>query len=69
MQIEAIYQDGRLEFTRPIHFKAGPVRLMIEVSPDALVEIAGAETEGAAAQVSADQHAPQTPSEPLALNM
>ena len=33
MQIEAIYQDGRLKFTRPIHFKAGPVRLLIEVPP------------------------------------
>lgn len=69
MQIEAIYQDGRLEFTRPIHFKTGPVRLLIEVSPDAVVEIAGTETAGAATQVSADQHAPRTPSEPLALNM
>lgn len=69
MQIEAIYQDGRLEFTRPMNFKTGLVRLLIEVSPDALVELAGAETAGAATQVRADQHAPQTPSEPLVLNM
>jgi predicted DNA-binding antitoxin AbrB/MazE fold protein len=70
MQIEAIYQDGRLEFTRPIHFKAGaPVRLLVEVSPDALVEIAGAETAGATTQVSADHHAPRAPSEPHAFNM
>ena len=40
MQIEAIYQNGRLEFPRPIHFKAGPVRLLIEMSPDALEETA-----------------------------
>jgi len=64
MQIEAIYQDGRLEFTRPIHFKAGPVRLLIEVPPDVLAEGAGAAT-----QASADQHASQTPSDPRAVSM
>jgi hypothetical protein len=69
MQIEAIYQDGRIEFIRPIHFKAGPVPLLIEVPPDALDEVAGAETAGAAVQVSADHRAPRTPPEPHALNM
>ena len=64
MQIEAIYQDGRLEFTRPIHFKAGPVRLLIEVPPDVL-----AETPNASHQAGTDQPAYQAPSEPHALHM
>ncbi len=33
MQIEAIYDHGRLEFVRPVHFKHDRVRLVIEV-PD-----------------------------------
>jgi hypothetical protein len=64
MQIEAIYQDGRLEFTQPIHFKTGPVRLLVEVPAEVFAEPAGA-----APQASADHRASQTLAGSNAMNM
>jgi predicted DNA-binding antitoxin AbrB/MazE fold protein len=52
MQIEAIYEHGRLEFTRPVRFKDQRVRVLVEVPEDAIVEdAAGAPTP---AEVSVD---------------
>ena len=61
MKIEAIYHDGRLQFTQPVHLKAGPVRLLIDVPPDVLAQAAGA-----APAASTDDDAAQTSSEPYA---
>ena len=38
MQVEAIYEQGRLEFTRPLQFKNDRVRLLIDVPDEALVD-------------------------------
>jgi len=32
MKIEAIYQHGRLEFTRPVAFKHEPVRVVVDIA-------------------------------------
>jgi hypothetical protein len=37
MQIEAFYEDGRLEFAQPVQLKPGPVRVIIEIPDDQLV--------------------------------
>lgn len=37
MQVEAFYQDGRLEFAQPVLLKPGPVRVRIEIPDDQLV--------------------------------
>lgn len=36
MQVEAIYNAGRLEFVQPIKLKSVPVRLMVTVPDDAI---------------------------------
>lgn len=72
MQIEAIYENGRLEFPRPIHFKQGPVRLLIEVSPEAIEDAASdaksaVEFDAAAIAAGLGEQIPQPPSAPKAL--
>ncbi|MBK1705107.1 hypothetical protein [Halochromatium glycolicum] len=42
MQIEAFYEDGRLEFAQPVQLKPGPVRVIIEIPDDQLVASAPA---------------------------
>jgi len=37
MQIEAIYDQGRLEFTSPVKLKKGPIRVRVDI-PDEDVE-------------------------------
>ncbi len=37
MQVEAIYEQGRLEFSRPVRFKRDRVRLLIEVPDEEIV--------------------------------
>lgn len=37
MQIEAIYEHGRLEFVRPMQFKRQRVRLVVDVPDDEIV--------------------------------
>lgn len=37
MQVEAIYDQGRLEFPYPLQFKHNRVRLVVEVSDDEIV--------------------------------
>jgi len=33
MQLEAIYENGKLEFARPVHLKHGRIRLIVDI-PD-----------------------------------
>ena len=63
MKIEAIYNNGRLEFTRPINLKDGPVLLLVEVPAAAI-----AATGGSATKASLGTQEPQTPAlQPQAL--
>lgn len=55
MQVEALYEDGRLEFALPVHLKPGPVRVLIEIPDDRLV------ASGQASRVSEAQQAEQRP--------
>ena len=38
MQVEAIYDQGRLEFARPIKLKHQRIRLVVEIADDEIVD-------------------------------
>ena len=68
MQIEAIYHNGRLEFTCPVHLREGPLRLLVEVPSDAIVPPAGiAEPAGAGVKRSSTSVAQSQAATPPAL--
>jgi hypothetical protein len=45
MKIEAIYDHGRLEFTRPVQFKHDRVRLIVDIPEEAIVAESVIETQ------------------------
>ena len=45
MQIEAIYDQGRLEFISPVKLKSGRIRVRVEIPEDAIVPLSESQTE------------------------
>ncbi len=37
MQVEALYDQGKLDFVTPLHFKRTPLRVVVHVPDDAII--------------------------------